>query len=82
MPLTESAKRYFFGHVEPQQMRDYSGPNNAMVYEGYATPGQPTSTACWVIVKHSFDGNGADDQSQPKSGLIWDLRITYNYNSP
>ena len=82
MPLTESAKKYSFGHVEPQQLRDYSGPGNTLLYEGYGTPGIATSTAGWIIVKHSYDVNGADNQTQPKYGLIWDLRGIYNYSQP
>lgn len=82
MALTESAKRYFFGHVEPQQLRDYSAAGNALLYEGYATPGVATSTAGWVIVKHSYDSNNADNQTQPKAGLIWDLRSIYDYSKP
>ncbi len=82
MSLTESFKKKWFGKVEPQQLRDYSAPGNALLYEGYATPGISEDTAGWVIVKHSYDGNGADDQTQPKLGVIWDLRTVYNYYSP
>lgn len=82
MSLTESAKKFYFGHAEPQQLRDYSAPNDALLYEGYATPGISEDTSGWIIVKHSYDGNGADDQTQPKIGLVWSLRAIYNYNSP
>lgn len=82
MPLTEKAQAYNFGHAEPQQRRDYSGPGSALIYEGYATPGISEDTAGWVIIKHSFDGSGFDTESQPKFGLIWTLRTIYSYDSP
>jgi hypothetical protein len=82
MPLTESFKKRIFGNTEPQQQRDYSGPGNTLLYEGYATPGIKTSTAGYVIVKHSFDVNNMDIESQPKVGLIWDLRSVYDYTNP
>lgn len=82
MPLTESAKKKYFGNTEPQQMRDYSGPGSTMLYEGWAAPGVSTSVAGWIIAKHSFDVNNADIESQPKFGLIWDLRSIYDYSKP
>lgn len=82
MPLTESAKKKNFGNVEPQQRRDYSGPGNTMLYEGYAAPGVSEDVAGWIIVKHSFDSNNADSESQPKYGLVWTLRAIYNYANP
>lgn len=81
--LTESAKKFSFGHVEPQQRRDYSGPGNSLLYEGYATPGISEDTAGWIIIKHSFNAGNMDTESQPKYGCIWTLRATaYDYNSP
>lgn len=80
--LTESAKKRTFGNVEPQQMRDYSGPGGTLLYEGYATPGISTAIAGWVIVKHSFNSGNADIETQPKYGLIWDLRTIYDYSTP
>ncbi len=82
MPLTESFKKKQFGNTEPQQERDYSGPGNTLLYEGYATPGVLTSVAGWVIIKHSFDSGNMDTQSQPKIRVIWDLRSIYDYSSP
>lgn len=82
MPLTESAKKRNFGNVQPQDRRDYSGTNNAMVYEGYATPGISEDTPGWIIIKHTIDGTGLDVESQPKYGVIWTLRTIYNYASP
>lgn len=82
MPLTESAKKYNFGNTEPQQRRDYGGPGSALLYEGYASPGTSEDTAGWVIVKHSFNVDGFDTESQPKRGLIWTLRAIYNYDTP
>lgn len=82
MPLTESAKKKYFGNTEPQQRRDYSGPGDTMLYEGYAAPGVSEDTAGWIIAKHSFDSNNADTESQPKWGLIWTLRSIYDYDTP
>lgn len=82
MPLTESAKKHWFGNVEPQYRFDYSGPTGMMKYEGYASPGVPETTAGWVIIKHSFNSDNADIEGQPKYGLIWSLRTIYNYDSP
>lgn len=81
MPLTESFKRKQFGNTEPQQERDYTN-DLYLIYEGYASPGVPTSTAGWVILKHTLNGNNLDTQSRPKIGVIWDLRQIYDYNSP
>lgn len=82
MPLTESAKKWSFGNIEPQQLRDYSGPGNSLQYEGYATPGVSEDTAGWVIIKHEFNAGNADTGGKPKYGLIWTLRAIYSYNSP
>jgi hypothetical protein len=77
---SESFKRYHFGQAEPQALRDWSGINGQLVYEGYASPGLGTDKPGWVIIKHSFDGNGNDSQSQPLSGKVWDLRTFYDFS--
>lgn len=82
LPLTESAKKKNFGNVEPQQMRDWSGPGGALLYEGYATPGISQNVSGWCIIKHSFDSNNFDNESQPKFGLIWAIRTIYDYSVP
>lgn len=82
MPLTENFIRKNFGNIQPQEERDYSGPGNTLLYEGWATPGVSTATSGWTIIKHSFNAGNMDTQSQPKIGIIWDLRTIYNYTSP
>lgn len=82
MPLTESFKKKIFGNTEPQQRRDYSAPGNALLYEAYATPGISEDTMGWVIIKHSYDANGADNETQPKWPLIYTLRAIYSYDTP
>lgn len=39
------------------QRMDNTGPNNAPLYIGLATPGTATSAAGWQIKKLSYDGN-------------------------
>lgn len=81
MPLSESAKKFWFGNIEPQYRLDYSGTGGAIKYEGYATPGTSEDAAGWVILEHTTV-NGADTAGKPKYGLVWTLRAIYNYDSP
>lgn len=82
MPLTESAKKFWFGNVEPQYRFDPSGPGGTILYEGYATPGVSEDLPAWVVVKHTFDGNNVDIEGQPKYGIVWTLRATYDFDVP
>lgn len=77
--MTESSKKYFFTSVEPQVLRDYSGPGNTLLYEGFAAPGVKTDEKGWVIVVHDFDANNMDIGQRTKSGLEWDLRSFYTF---
>ena len=75
MPLTESAKRYYFGSKEPQQLRDYSGAGNTLLYEGYAVQGLAEDQPGWVIVLHAIDGSTNMDNGQKLlAGQSWSLR--------
>lgn len=82
MPLTQLAQKKIFGNANLQEIRDWSGPNGALLYEGYASPAIGTATAGWTIIKHFFDGSNSDTSSYPKSGLIWDIRNIYDYSKP
>ena len=79
MPLTESSKKYFFGNSEPQKLRDWSGPNGQLLYEGYAVQGMPQDSSGWVLYKHFFDGSSNDTGDMMLSGKSWALRAVYTF---
>jgi hypothetical protein len=79
MPITESAKKYHFGNIEPQQLRDYSGPGNTLLYEGFSVQGTPQASPGWVILKHIFDGNNMDKGTSMLVGKSYSIRSSYTF---
>jgi hypothetical protein len=79
MPLTESAKKKLFGQAEPKHLRDYGGPGNTLLYEGYAIQNTPIDYPGWVILKHAFDVNNMDTGDSMLVGKSWSIRASYTF---
>jgi hypothetical protein len=63
---------------------DNSGPNNQVVYHGWANPGTAKSATGWRICKYVYDGNGMiSDILWPDSSVafnkVWNDRATGGY---
>lgn len=80
MPLTLTAQKEFFGTAEPKKLRDWSGPCNQLLYEGYAVHTAGEADPAWVIYKHYFDANNKDSGDKHIFGGVWTLRSLYAFD--
>jgi hypothetical protein len=68
---------------------EYDGASN-LIYQGFARPGAPTSSAVWQISKHTYDGsNNITSTIWPENAngnvtseyyYVWDDRASYTYS--
>jgi hypothetical protein len=79
LPVPEKLLQYELGRTPPQVLLDNSGPNNGILYQGWAAPNTAQTSPGWVITSYRYDTNNLVSDYSTLTGVIWSLRTTYQF---
>jgi hypothetical protein len=79
LPVPEKLLQYELGRTAPQVLLDNTGPNNGILYQGWAAPNAKQTDLSWIITKYLYDINNEVSHYSTLIGVSWFLRNIYSF---